>query len=106
MTEAEWLECTDPMPMLEFLRGWASDRKLRLYLCESYRTIPSERLPGTILKAILAMERHAEGQPRSFQELLDARSSAWQFAQQNRIFRSEPTPEDRLHRDLLNAIDL
>ncbi len=32
MTEAEWLAATDPMPMLEFLRGKASDRKMRLVI--------------------------------------------------------------------------
>jgi hypothetical protein len=31
MTEAEWLECTDPTPMLEFLTEHASERKLRLF---------------------------------------------------------------------------
>ena len=31
MTEAEWLACTDHDPMLEFLRGKAADRKLRLF---------------------------------------------------------------------------
>jgi hypothetical protein len=30
VTEKEWLECSDPKPMLDFLRGKASDRKLRL----------------------------------------------------------------------------
>ncbi|HVK19439.1 MAG TPA: hypothetical protein VM533_21070 [Fimbriiglobus sp.] len=31
MTEAEWLACTDPTPMLEFLRDKASNRKARLF---------------------------------------------------------------------------
>ena len=31
MTEAEWLACRDPKPMLKFIGGQASDRKLRLF---------------------------------------------------------------------------
>lgn len=31
MTETEWLECGVRSPMLEFLKGRASDRKLRLF---------------------------------------------------------------------------
>ena len=29
MSEADWDRCADPAPMLELLRGRASDRKLR-----------------------------------------------------------------------------
>jgi hypothetical protein len=42
MTESEWLECTDPKPMLEFLRGKASERKLRLFACASCQSFSQE----------------------------------------------------------------
>jgi hypothetical protein len=38
VTEAEWLAATDPERMLRFLRGRASDRKLRLFAVASLRT--------------------------------------------------------------------
>lgn len=61
MTEQEWLQCSDPTPMLEFLRGKASDRQLRLVGCACCRRVwhllPNRRSR----KALEASERFADG---------------------------------------------
>jgi hypothetical protein len=62
MTEQEWQECTDPKPMLEFLRGKASERKLRLFACACHRRIwhlLSEK--EVCRKTIEFAERFADG---------------------------------------------
>ncbi|OAI50769.1 hypothetical protein AYO44_17525 [Planctomycetaceae bacterium SCGC AG-212-F19] len=61
MTEADWLACTDPQKMLEFLRGKASDRKLRLFAvacCREFVNFPSHGLDP---KPIELGERCADG---------------------------------------------
>jgi hypothetical protein len=58
VTEAEWLACDDPNVMLRFLRGKASDRKLRLFVvacCYLIHCRPPESAP-----LIEAVERFAD----------------------------------------------
>ena len=62
MTEAEWLACTDPTPMLEFIRGKASDRKLRLFAaarCRLFRPDWNDWWP--IREAVDAAEQFSDG---------------------------------------------
>src|SRR5436305_1875458 len=55
------MTCTDPQRMLEFLRGKASDRKLRLFACACCR-LAWDRLPDERSRAsALVGERYAEG---------------------------------------------
>jgi hypothetical protein len=61
VTEAEWLACADPTPMLEFLRGKASDRKLRLFICACCRHA-WQLLYAEAQEAVEMVERCADGQ--------------------------------------------
>lgn len=61
MTEQEWLECADSQKMLEFLRGKASDRKLRLFACACAQNI-WRFYPGERSRHVVAVsERYADG---------------------------------------------
>jgi len=61
MTEAEWVGCTDPQKILEFLRGKVSDRKLRLFAVESVRLVSELLVHPNSRAAVEAGERVAEG---------------------------------------------
>jgi hypothetical protein len=61
MTEADWLTCTDPQKMLEFLRGKANDRKLRLIACACCRRFWSSLPHEPCRKAIEGTEAFADG---------------------------------------------
>ncbi|WP_238602666.1 hypothetical protein [Fimbriiglobus ruber] len=61
MTESEWLYSPDPTPMLEFLRGKVSDRKLRLFACAVTRH-HAQNFKGSerLLKGLEIGERFAD----------------------------------------------
>jgi hypothetical protein len=71
MTEAEWLGCTEPHKMLEYLGGGASERKLRLFAAACCRRLwryPLETgdehkaWAASVRDAVGLGERHADGQ--------------------------------------------
>jgi hypothetical protein len=63
MTESEWVDCKDPRPMLEFLRGKASNRKLRLFAVACCRGSSDLFTADKFLPHFLTFaERLAEGE--------------------------------------------
>jgi hypothetical protein len=86
MDEAEWLASNDPMPMLGFLEGKASDRKLRLFAAACCRRIwpwvakASRDWPDAGPNAVDAVERFADGQAGE-EELQAAQEAAGHAAE-------------------------
>jgi hypothetical protein len=60
MTEPEWAACTDPAPMLELLRGKASERKARLFAVACCRSL-WRRLAEPLRRVVEVGERYADG---------------------------------------------
>jgi hypothetical protein len=62
MTEAEWLACTDPTPMLKHLRRGKKERRLHLFAAACCRRI-WHLLPNQEARRVVEMaERRADGQ--------------------------------------------
>ncbi len=61
MSEAEWLAATEPMPMLEFLRAQASDRKLRLFACACCKSVAPLLQCNECFRVVEVGESYADG---------------------------------------------
>jgi hypothetical protein len=75
MNEEEWLASVDPVPMLDFLNGGASDRKLRLFACSCCRRVWSHLSDDRSREAMETSERYGEGKATD-QELLQSHDEA------------------------------
>ena len=62
MTEAEWLRCTDPTPMLKRLPDRVSDRKVRLFAAACCRAVWDLFTDERSRAAVVVSERYADGQ--------------------------------------------
>jgi hypothetical protein len=62
VTEAEWLACGNPVPMLGFLQGKSSDRKLHLLACACCRRAWALLETDNLRQGVEVFERFADGE--------------------------------------------
>jgi hypothetical protein len=74
LNEAEWLACTNPGLMLRFLRGRASDRKVRLFACHCCRRVWQYLVAVKSRHAVEIAEQFADGLA-SLEELITAHAT-------------------------------
>jgi hypothetical protein len=79
MTESQWQTCTDPAPMLAFLRRRASERKLRLFAVACSRRMLHLVTDDFGRQAVALAERLAEGRARE-----PDRAALWERIQEMR----------------------
>jgi hypothetical protein len=75
MTEEEWLACTDPYDMVDFVWERLGDRKMRLFGCACARGVWNDLPDDALRQAIETCERFADGLAKS-KELKKARELA------------------------------
>jgi hypothetical protein len=76
MTEADWLNCDDPRPMLEFLNPQADERRLRLFAVACCRRVWDLLTDRRSRGAIETAERYAD-RAETDRELTEAREKAY-----------------------------
>lgn len=79
MTESEWLACTDPVRMLQFLCGKTGERKMRLLACACARSIWGSLSEECCRRAVEVAERFADGLA-AHEELAEAGKQAYDVA--------------------------
>jgi hypothetical protein len=105
VTEQDWLTCTDPQPMLDFLRGKASDRKLRLFACACCRRVWHLLTEERTRRAAEVAERFAEGSA-SDRERIDAWDNALEVAYSNYNPDEDEPRTDLAAFAVLEALDI